>query len=78
MHIQKVSAGNEFYAKAWCGKKLGLLDRYYATVDNALNAIDNKKGEFPCPQCLEKITQIILTSTPSTPQTPRPSFETQQ
>ena len=59
MHIQKVDADEGFYATAWCGEKLGMLDRYYLSVDNALKAIENKVGEFPCQQCLSN----VITST---------------
>jgi hypothetical protein len=54
MHITKISAGNEFYATAWCGEKLGMLDSCYLSVDNALKAIENKVG-FPCQQCLSAV-----------------------
>jgi len=59
MHIQKIDAGDGFYATAWCGEKIGMLDNAYMSVDNALKAMEKKEGSYPCQHCLSNILKVI-------------------
>ncbi len=57
MHIIKIDADDGFYATSWCGEKVGMLDRVYPSIDNALKALEHKVGAFPCQQCLRVVIE---------------------
>lgn len=54
-HIQEVPPGGGFYAIAWCGKKLGMLDDYVSSVEDALK----NQGEKLCPKCVDAIQRRL-------------------
>jgi hypothetical protein len=56
MHIIKFDADNEFYATAWCGEKVSMLDRAYMSIDNALKAIEHNVGVI-CSECLSVVIE---------------------
>ena len=60
MHIKKDDTGQglgEFVA--WCGAKVDGFTRAYLTVDNALKAIEQRRGAFPCQKCLKEVERVI-------------------
>ena len=64
MHIIKFDAGHEFYATAWCGEKVGMLDRAYMSIDNALKAIEHNVGVI-CPLCLSVVIETANNRSPA-------------
>ena len=59
MHIKKDDAGDFGEFIAWCGAKVDGFTRAYLTVDNALNAIEQRRGAFPCQECLKEVERVI-------------------
>jgi hypothetical protein len=60
MHIKKVDGGNKCIGFiAWCGEEVDGFTRSYLTIDNAMKAISERVGEYPCHKCLQEIGKAV-------------------
>ena len=60
MHIKKDDTGQELGEfVAWCGAKVDGFTRAYLTVDNALKAIEQRRGVYPCQECIIEVMKAL-------------------
>lgn len=63
MHIAKdvTESGHT----TWCGDgRIELLDWAYMSIDNALRAVREKVGQYPCHDCLRAISEAVNEALP--------------
>lgn len=64
IHIKKTESQNGLALTAWCGKEIGFLDKTYMTIDNALKAVNERVGSYPCKHCLSEVLSAIKAALP--------------
>lgn len=65
MHIKRNDTDDPLGGfESWCGVQVGGFTRAYLSIDNALKAIEARRGIYPCHQCLAEIHRAISDALP--------------